>query len=133
LQQVGAGAQQLGSTLQQVGAGAQQLGSQAGAHFGAHLGAQAGAQQLGSTLQAFGAGAQQLGAVSQQIGAGAQQAGSFFIQSNKPASASTALKQQIIIAADRVIHFISAHLHEKFDEANVQNPKDRDRVEGATR
>ena len=31
-------------------------------------------------------------------------------------------KQQTIIAADKVNHFISVHLHEKFDEANIQNP-----------
>lgn len=135
LQQVGAGAQQLGATLQQVGAGAQQLGAQAGAQLGAQagaqLGAQAGAQQLGSTWQHLGAGAQQLGAVLQQTGAGQQQAGSFL--QNKPASASAALKQQTIIAADKANHFISAHLHEKFDEANVQKPSGRNRVKGVTR
>jgi hypothetical protein len=141
LQQVGVGQQQLGSTLQQVGVGQQQLGAQAGAQLGAQpgaqagaqLGPQAGAQQLGSTWQHLGPGAQQLGAVSQQTGAGQQQAGSCLKQSNKPALASTALKQHTIIAADKVIHFISAHLHEKFDEVNVQKPGGRDGVEGATR
>ena len=122
MQQVGAGAQQLGSTLQQVGAGAQQLGAQLGAQDGAQVGAQAGAQQLGSTLQHWGAGAQQLG-VSQQVGAGQQQVGSSFLQQNKPASASATLKQQTIIAADKANNFISAHLHEKFDEANIKKPK----------
>jgi hypothetical protein len=120
LQQVGAGQQQLGSTLQQVGFGQQQLGWQAGAQLGAQAGAQAGAQQLGSTWQHFGAGAQQLG-VSQHCGAGQQQAGSCLQQSNRPAFASTALRQQTIKAADKVNHFISAHLHEKFDEANVRS------------
>jgi hypothetical protein len=119
LQQVGAGQQQLGSTWQQVGAGAQQLGAQAGAQLGAQAGAQAGAQQLGSTWQHFGVGQQQLG-VSQHCGAGQQQAGSLW-QSNRPAFASTALRQQSIKAADKVNHFISAHLHEKFDEANVRS------------
>lgn len=112
--------------MQQVGAGAQQLGAQVGpqlgAQEGAQLGAQAGAQQLGWTWQQWGAGAQQLGAhvVSQHCGAGQQQAGSLW-QSNKPAFASTALRQQTIKAADKVNHFISAHLHEKFDEANVKS------------
>jgi hypothetical protein len=134
LQQVGAGAQQLGSTLQQVAAGAQQLGAQEGPQWpfeGPQAGAQAGAQQLGSTWQHLGAGAQQLGAVSQHCGAGQQHAGSLL--QNKPALASTALKQHAIKAADKVIHFISAHLHERFDEANFQNPRGSDRVEGATR
>ena len=123
LQQVGAGAQQLGSTWQQVGAGAQQLGWQAGAQLGAQAGAQAGAQQLGSTWQHLGAGAQQLGAqpLSQHCGAGQQQDASLWQRSNKPAWAWTALRQHTIKAADKVNHFISAHLHEKFDESNVRS------------
>ncbi len=137
LQQVGAGAQQLGATLQQVGAGAQQLGAQVGPHVGPQVGAQAGAQQLGFTRQHLGAGAQQLGAqtgpqdgaqVGPQVGAGQQQLGAGL--QNKPALASTAVKQQTIIAADKVIHFISAHLHEKFDELNKQNQESATRWKG---
>lgn len=117
-QHVGAGAQQVGAALQQVGAGAQQLGSTWQPPAGAQPleGQQvAGAQQLGSTTQHFGVGAQQLGSVWQHMGAGAQQLASFLHSPpNKPASAWPTETAQTIMAAVRVIHFISAHLLVRF-------------------
>ena len=75
---------------QQVGSGAQQVGS--------------GAQQLGSGAQHDGSGAQHEGSGAQQEGSGAQPQ-LCFLSRPKPASA-LALKQQTIMAAESVNHFI---------------------------
>lgn len=78
LQQVGAGAQQLGAA-----AGAQQLGAAAGAQ--ATGAAQVGAQAAGAAhVGAQAAGAAHVGAGAQHEGAGAQQ---LFLLPNRPASA----------------------------------------------
>lgn len=82
LQQVGAGAQQLGAA-----AGAQQLGAAAGAQAtgAAQVGAQAGAHAAGAAqVGAQAAGAAHVGAGAQQLAAGAQQ---LFLLPNRPASA----------------------------------------------
>lgn len=106
--QTGAGAAHTGAGAAQIGAGAAQTGA---AHFTG-----AGAQQLGFGAQHFGAGAQHFGAGATHFGAGAQHfAGGGAQQSswpwpnrppNRPASALLLPRQQIIKAADRVIHFI---------------------------
>ncbi len=81
LQQVGAGAQQLGAAA----AGAQQLGAAAGAHAIGAGAAQAGAQAAGAAqVGAQAAGAAHVGAAEQQLGAGAQQLARL---PNRPASA----------------------------------------------
>ncbi len=81
LQQVGAGAQQVGAAA----AGAQQLGAAAGAQATGAGAAQAGAQAAGAAqVGAQAAGAAQVGAAEQQLGAGAQQLARL---PNRPASA----------------------------------------------
>jgi hypothetical protein len=98
--QTGAGAQHFGAGAQHFGAGAQHLGAGA-QHFGA------GAQHRGAGAQHFGAGAQHFGAGAQHLGAGAQQSSwPWPNRPNRPASALLLPAQQIIKAADRVIHFI---------------------------
>jgi hypothetical protein len=118
LQQVAAGQAQVGVTLQQVAAGAQQVGATWQALA-------AGAQQVGVTLQQFAAGAQQLGSTAhgqQQLGSAAASSPPPKQQNGKQiALAVFAEKAHTIRAAERVIHFISAHLLEWFSETNVGN------------
>jgi hypothetical protein len=125
LQQVAAGTAQVGLTLQQVAAGAQQLGVTLQQ-------VAAGAQQLGVTLQQLAAGAQQVGSTWQHAVLGHQQLGSPPLSAallppprqqngKQMALAVFAEKAHTIRAAERVIHFISAHLLEWFSETNVGN------------